>query len=462
MKPSLQLSVSNQLKLTPQLQQAIRLLQLSTIDLRHEIQQQLECNPLLELSANEVFEAPNDPSMDHEDEQNDFQWSTLYGSNSPSRQFNESEYIFESLHCTKDNLHDHLLWQINLTPITDIDKVIATTIIDAIDDNGFLTASLKDIRASLHSKEYPLSIKEIEAVLHLIQRLDPVGCGAQDLAETLLIQLDECAHTVPHPKTTKEIISNHLQLIGQHHYKELLKIYHIDQNTLDSILNTTHHLHPNPGSLISEEKANYVVPDVIIKRLGTEWHSMLNPETLPKLNINTSYTNLINESGSNLDKKFIKENLQDARYFLKGIANRQDTMLKVVKFILSHQKDFFDIGEEAMRPLTLNEVAEALNMHESTISRITTQKYILTPRGVYELKFFFSGHISTTNGDEQSSTSIRALLKKLIGAENPKKPFSDNQLLKLLAEQGINIARRTITKYREAMGIPPSYERKHI
>ncbi|GGI86345.1 RNA polymerase factor sigma-54 [Legionella impletisoli] len=464
MKPSLQLNVSTQLTLTPQLQQAIRLLQLSSIDLRQEILQVLESNPLLEASIDEAYKTSlEEELLDREDEFSDVQWSTLYTTSSTSNsRFNESEYIFENLHCTKESLQEHLLWQIDLTPMSDIDRAIATTLVDAIDDSGFLTLELQDIHKSLNSKELPIDIKEIEAVLHLIQHLDPVGCGAQNLAETLIIQLKHLQESVPYREITEKIIDEHIELLGQHNYQKIKNIYKIDDTILEQVLNNIMHLNPRPGSLITQTEPGYVIPDLIVKKNGNHWQVALNPDTLPQLSINNSYASMIERANNSVENQFLKTNLQEARWLLKGIQSRQDTLLNVARFIVEFQNDFFEYGDEAMKPLILNDVASALDMHESTISRVTTQKYIHTPRGVFELKFFFSSHVSTNSGGECSSTAIRAFIKKLIAAENPQKPLSDNKLVKLIAEQGIKIARRTVAKYREELGIPPSFERKQI
>ncbi|WP_133129976.1 RNA polymerase factor sigma-54 [Legionella yabuuchiae] len=464
MKPSLQLNLSNQLTLTPQLQHAIRLLQLSTIDLRQEIQQVMESNPLLETNVTESYEAAiEDERLEKEDEFSDVEWSTLYTISKASNQrFNESEYIFENLHCTKESLHEHLLWQINLTSMSDVDRAIATTLIDAIDDNGFLTLDLKDIHKSLNSETLPIDLKEIEAVLHLIQQLDPIGCGAQSLAETLILQLRQMQGPITHRELTEKIILEHLDLLGQHNYQKIKKIFNIDDATLEQVLHTIMHLNPRPGSLIAQIETGYVIPDLIVKKNGTHWQVTLNPDTLPQLSINKTYASMIKRANNSVENQFLKTNLQEARWLLKGIQNRQETLLNVAQFIVEVQKDFFELGDEAMKPLILNDVAHALDMHESTISRVTTQKYMHTPRGVFELKFFFSSHVSSCNGGECSSTAIRALIKKIIAAENPQKPLSDSKLVKFLAEQGVDIARRTVTKYREELGIPSSFERKQI
>lgn len=461
MKPSLQFNLTQQLKITPQLQQAIRLLQLSTIDLRQEIQQQLETNPMLESSVEEEKE---DPSFESRKENNedlsDFQWSNLYTPSSPERPFNENEYIFENLHCTTTNLRDHLLWQLNLTSVSDTDKLIGSAIIDAINEDGFLTLSLDELVSSLSNQTPIIEKDEILAVQHLIQHFDPVGCGSHTLQETLLVQLEQLSRNHPLLKITEDIIKNNLQLLAHRNYRQLIKIYKVTEQELNEILEGIHQLNPKPGNVISSSTIEYAIPDLTVKKINNEWEVFLNQGALPTLSINNYYASLIKRAVNTTDVQFLKHNLQDARWFLKSIKSRQDTLLKVARYIVNYQKDFFDAGPEAMKPLILNNVASALEMHESTISRVTTQKFIHTPRGLFELKYFFSSHVSNHKGEECSSTAIRALIKKLIATEDPCKPFSDNKLTEKIAEKGIQIARRTVTKYREAMGIASSSERK--
>ncbi|MFC3908761.1 RNA polymerase factor sigma-54 [Legionella dresdenensis] len=465
MKPSLQLSINQQLTLTPQLQQAIRLLQLSTLDLQQEIQQAVESNPMLELTAPEEKDEPMQEiqqATDAEDEYMDSQWSQLYNSQNKRTSFEELDYNYENLHSTTTNLQDHLSWQLDLTPMSDIDRVIATAIIDAVDDDGFLTISVSELHNSLDSEEHPIDLEEIEAVRHRVQLFDPVGCAAINLAETLLVQLSQLPHTSDDVKLAKRIIQTDIELLGQHNYRQLKKNYQVNESTLDRALKIIQRLNPRPGSLIQQDVTEYIIPDVIVKKISGEWQVMLNQNVLPNLSINNHYASLIQRADNSADNQFLKNNLQEARWFLKSIQSRQETLLKVARSIVDYQADFLEHGEEAMKPLILNDVAMALDMHESTISRVTTQKYMHTPRGVFELKYFFSSHVNTDAGGECSSTAIRAVIKKLIASENRKKPLSDSKIAQLIAEQGIQVARRTVAKYREAMGIRPSNERKSI
>ena len=462
MKPSLQLNISQQLTLTPQLQQAIRLLQLSTIDLQQEIQQIVESNPMLEASPTEEKEEPRLERKGALDDDIDFQWSQLYSNSNKHTNFDDIDVNYENLYSTTTNLQGHLHWQLALTPMSDIDRVIATSIIDAIDDDGFLSLSLAELYASLNCESHPLDLEEIEAVRHRIQYFDPLGCASYTLIETLLIQLAQLPKNDPNVNLAKKIIRSDIELLGQHNYRQLIKNYQVSEIELENALQIIKRLNPKPGSLIQQNVTEYIIPDITVKKIEGRWHVALNPNTLPRLSINNHYASLIQRADNSADNQFLKNNLQEARWFLKSIQSRQETLLKVGRCIVDYQADFLEHGDEAMKPLILNDIALALDMHESTISRVTTQKFMHTPRGVFELKYFFSSHVTTANGGECSSTAIRAVIKKLIAAENRKKPLSDSKIALLIGEQGIKVARRTVAKYREAMGIAPSNERKTI
>lgn len=462
MKPSLQLNISQSLTLTPQLQQAIRLLQLSTLDLQLEIQQAVESNPMLEATPNEEKDEPRDDNRANQDEFADFQWSQLYNSGNKKSNFDDNDYNYDNLHCTTTNLQDHLRWQLELTPMSDVDRAIATTMIDTIDDSGFLTQSIEELHASLDSEAHPIDIEEIEAVRHRLLHFDPVGCAASNLAETLLAQLAQLPETSDDVELAKRIIKDHIGLLGQHNYRLLMKEYQINETVLNRVLQVVQRLNPKPGSIIQQHTTEYVIPDITVKKVDGIWQVLLNQNTLPRLSINDHYASMIQRADNSADNQFLKNNLQEARWFLRSIQSRQETLLKVARCIVDYQADFFEAGDEAMKPLILNDIAQALDMHESTISRVTTQKFMHTPRGVFELKYFFSSHVATSNGGECSSTAIRAIIKKLIAAENRKKPLSDSKLAQMIGEQGIQIARRTVAKYREALSIAPSNERKII
>jgi len=321
---------------------------------------------------------------------------------------------------------------------------------------------LQELHASLNSPAQPLDLEEIIAVKHRIQHLDPPGCGAANLAEALLLQLQELPPSTPHLKLVQQIIADSIDLLGQHNYRQILKDYRIKEEVLEQVMHIIHQLNPKPGNVINAGVTEYTTPDLTVKKIDKTWQVSLNQSSLPRLSINSHYMSLIKRTDNSADNQYLKNNLQEARWFLKSIQSRQETLLKVARYIVDYQQDFLELGDEAMKPLILNDVALALDMHESTISRVTTQKFIHTPRGLYELKYFFSSHVSTAIGGECSSTAIRALIKKLIAGENPNKPLSDHKLATIIGEQGIQIARRTVAKYREAVGIPPSNERKSI
>lgn len=465
MKQSLHARLNQQLKMTPQLQQSIKLLQLSTLELQQEIQHQLDINPLLDVVANEEMDSHHEASMD--DEQADFEWSHLYTIPTVSRTFNQSDYPYESLYCTTISLKDHLLWQLNLTPMTDKDQVIAITLVDAINEDGFLTLPLKELYADLNKIIPSVTAKECEVVRHRLQRFDPIGCCSADLAETLLIQLEQLPQTTPHLELAKEIIQNNLSSLAEHHYAAIIKYHHIDKITLSKALKLIQHLNPRPGSTIQKQSSEYIIPDLMVKRTHQEWCVTLNPAILPKLGINQYYAamakNAKHLSGcNNTDRSFLKYNLQEARFFLKNIQNRQETLLKVAHYIVQFQKAFFESGEQEMKPLILNDVAQALALHPSTISRVTTQKFIHTPRGLFELKYFFSNPVSAKNKRHCSSMSIRARIKQIIAGEKKEKPLSDTKIAELLSQQGVSVARRTIAKYRKLMSIGSANERRSI
>lgn len=461
MKQSLQLSIGQHLTLTPQLQQAIRLLQLSTIDLQQEIQLIVESNPMLEAIPQENKEEI-EPKNITDDGVNDFQWAELYQRTNKHTSFENGDYNFDNLHCATTNLLDHLRWQLELSPMSDIDRAIATAIIDATNSDGFLTMTLAELHASLTSDEHPLDLDEIEVVRHRLQLFDPVGCASFNLIETLVVQLEQLPLDKKLLALAKKIVTEDLELLGQHNYKQIIKNQKVNEQTIHEILKVIQKLNPKPGSLIHEDITEYIIPDLTVKKVNDQWKIYLNQSVLPHLSINNQYASLIQRANNSADNQFLKNNLQEARWFLKSIQSRQETLLKVAKCIMEYQQGFLEFGEESMKPLVLNDIAQALDMHESTISRVTTQKFINTPRGVFELKYFFSSHVSTHAGNECSSTAIRALIKKLISSEDRIKPLSDSKITCLLEKQGIQMARRTVAKYREAMGIAPSNERKII
>lgn len=466
MKPSLQLGLSQQLALTPQLQQAIRLLQLSTLDLQQEIQQALDSNPLLETAPPEEKEehasdAGTQQAHENEDASGaDWHFSDFTGNKRTG--FDDPDFNYDNVYCTTTNLTDHLRWQLDLSPMSDTDRLIAETLIDSTNPDGFLTTPLHELHLSLTSEARPVDLDEIQAVRHRIQQFDPVGCACLTLSETLLVQLNQFRENSESLHLAKALVKEDLELLAQHHYRQLLKRHQVKESLLQEALQLIQSLNPKPGSIIQQEVTEYIIPDVLVKKKNGVWCVRLNQSILPRLSINTQYAGMIQRADNSTDNVYLKNNLQEARWFLKSIQSRQETLLRVAECIVEYQRDFFEHGAEAMKPLILNDVAEALDLHESTISRVTTQKFMHTPRGVFELKYFFSSHVATVNGGECSSTAIRAFIKKLITGENRQKPFSDSKIAVLMGEQGIRVARRTIAKYREAMGIAPSNERKTI
>ncbi|EMW3103789.1 RNA polymerase factor sigma-54 [Escherichia coli] len=476
MKQGLQLRLSQQLAMTPQLQQAIRLLQLSTLELQQELQQALESNPLLEqIDTHEEIdtrETQDSETLDTADalEQKempeelplDASWDTIYTAGTPSG--TSGDYIDDELPVyqgeTTQTLQDYLMWQVELTPFSDTDRAIATSIVDAVDDTGYLTVPLEDILESMGDEE--IDIDEVEAVLKRIQRFDPVGVAAKDLRDCLLIQLSQFDKTTPWLEEARLIISDHLDLLANHDCRTLMRVTRLKEDVLKEAVNLIQSLDPRPGQSIQTGEPEYVIPDVLVRKHNGHWTVELNSDSIPRLQINQHYASMCNNARNDGDSQFIRSNLQDAKWLIKSLESRNDTLLRVSRCIVEQQQAFFEQGEEYMKPMVLADIAQAVEMHESTISRVTTQKYLHSPRGIFELKYFFSSHVNTEGGGEASSTAIRALVKKLIAAENPAKPLSDSKLTSLLSEQGIMVARRTVAKYRESLSIPPSNQRKQL
>ena len=512
MKQTLQLKLGQTLTMTPQLQQAIRLLQLSSLELQTEIQEILETNPMLEAAEdssqtegnedgggdqddnqqqemeardtaneadkaasssadNEEFTAAPETSERELDSGNqdipddlpvDSDWEDTYDSYSSSKgSDNEDTRGMEQPASSGESLSEHLMWQMQLTPFSDTDMVIATAIIDSIDESGFLAGTVEDIYDSLKD-ELDIEEDEVESVLRRIQSFDPPGVGARNLQESMKIQLSYYDPQTPWLEEAKRVINDYFDLLARREFNVLMRRMKLSQQDLQHVISLLQTLTPRPGSQISNEQTEYVVPDVFVRKVKGHWKVELNPEVTPKLSINTLYAGLAQKNSNSNDTAYMKNHLQEARWFLKSLKSRNETLLKVAKCIVDRQREFLEEGDEAMKPLVMHDVAEVVSMHESTISRVTTKKYMHTPRGIYELKYFFSSHVSTASGGECSATAIRAMLKKLIASEEANKPLSDNKLAILLGKQGINVARRTVAKYREAMHIPPSNERKRL
>ena len=519
MKPTLALRMGQQLRMTPQLQQAIRLLQLSTFDLQQEIQDALDSNLMLEEVGPEDQEGEEPTSLDPPAEDTDSDASAEAAANATDTDEGDSDFdepkpdpeidgdtvldTFENLSSdsmsddlpvdsvwedvwddsplpssytdsgeSDDNyidtrnsvapsLQTHLEEQIGLLNLSETDRMIAMTIIDGLDQDGVLTIGVDEILASVPEDE-DVGPEEVEAVLHLIQHLDPVGVAARNLQECLLIQLKQMPEDQPWTRQAIEIVTRHINCLANRDYAQLLRKTRLKENELKTVIELIQSLNPRPGADFAPDDTEYIEPDVIVSKQNGRWLVELNPRSAPRIRVNPEYASLVRRADNSTDNTYLRNHLQEARWFIKSLQQRNDTLLKVATKIVEFQRPFFEYGEQAMKPLVLHDIAKAVSLHESTISRVTTQKYMYTPAGVFELKYFFSSHVSTHSGGEVSSTAIRALIKQLVSDENPRKPLSDSKIATLLAQQNIKVARRTIAKYREALLIPPSNERKQL
>jgi len=496
MKQSLQLRIGQSLTMTPQLQQAIRLLQLSTLELSSEIQEALDSNMMLETvddntsnnttekdsnsdktqnasdnntgdsnqDANSIENKLNEDNTIPDELPVDTVWEDIYDSMShlPTASSAPADTgDMEVVSVTGESLQQHLDWQRELAPFSKTDSIIAQAIIDSINDDGFLAATIEDIHQGLVG-EYDIELDEVAAVLRQVQNFDPPGIAARDLQESLSLQLDQLDGSVDNWEFAKLLVNNHFEQLANRDYALIMRQMKLSEEELKEVVTLVQSLNPRPGSHITDSNPEYVIPDVVVSKHKDKWVVELNPDAAPKIRINNHYASLIKQVNNSSDNTNMKNHLQEARWFIKSLQSRNETLLKVSTSIVNRQLGFLEHGEEAMKALVLHDIAEEVEMHESTISRVTTKKYMHTPRGIFELKYFFSSHVSTTSGGECSATAIRALLKKLIAAENRSKPLSDSKLADILAEQGIKVARRTVAKYREALNIPSSNERKQL
>jgi RNA polymerase sigma-54 factor len=478
MKPTLQTRLGQQLSLTPQLRQAIRLLQLSSVELETEINQALEANPLLEReedAEDDVFtpapegdkpaeQAPAEATADSPDS-DDFgpgespDWSES-SAGGYERRGNGDGDSDEFTVAAPVDLHAHLLWQLRLSHLGPRDLAIGEALVEAINDDGYLEGPLEDIQAAL-SPEITAQAAEIETVLHIIQHFDPVGSGARNLSECLCVQLGLLSADTPALDLARDLCRKHLDALARQGPARLAAQLGLPAADVDQAVALLRTLDPKPGAQVSVGEAEYIAPDAIAYRQGGVWKVTLAAGSLPRLGINRHYEQLIGKA-SREDDSYLRGQLQEARWLIKSLETRADTLLRVAKAITRQQSGFLDHGSEAMRPLTLREVAEELGLHESTISRATTRKYLRTPRGTFEFKHFFSSGIATEHGGSASATAIQAMLRKLIEAENPRAPLSDQRLAEILKADGIPVARRTVAKYREAMNISASNERQRL
>ena len=521
MKPVLALKLGQQLRMTPQLQQAIKLLQLSTFDLQQEIQEALDSNLMLDETNPEESEQDEEPtSLDTPEETIEGQTNEIESSSSESDAVEtddqppppnpeidgesvpdtseqlssdsiaedlpvdsvwedvwddaplpasytasdeNSDNYFENQNSSSVSLQSHLEEQLNLLHLSEIDELIAMLIIDGLDQDGVLTITLDDVLISI-PEEHPEEVEmdEVVAVLHLIQHLDPVGVAARDLRECLTIQLNQLPGTVPWKKEALMVVADYLPYLASRDYAYLIRKTRLKEPELKRVIALIQTLNPRPGADISPSTTEYIEPDVIVTKKNNRWVVELNSKSAPRIRVNADYASMVKRADNSTDNTYLKNHLQEARWFIKSLQQRNDTLLKVSSKIVEYQRGFLEYGEQAMKPLVLHDIAEAVGLHESTISRVTTQKYMHTPAGVFELKYFFSSHLSTHAGGEVSSTAIRALIKKLVTEENPCKPLSDSKIANLLADQGFKVARRTIAKYRESLMIPPSNKRKQL
>ena len=469
MKQSLQLGLSQHLAMTPRLQQAIRLLQLSTLELHTEIQEALDSNLMLELDEDDAPERGAEAEIAPVDIPSelpvDSVWEDIY--DAPPANGNLSKGGLDgtdlvALRAQTESLKDRLHWQMALMRLSDTDRVIAVALIDAVDDDGYLALSLEDIHHSVDPLRREVTPEEIEAVLRQIQTLDPPGVAARGLDECLAIQLRQLPPDTEWRDAALIVVTEHIQALASKSYTRIMAALGLGKDELQCVIDLILSLSPRPGAAVEASAPEYVVPDVFVRREQGAWKVELNPDASPRLRINAHYANLIQRTDDSADNNTLRSHLREARWFIKSLLNRGETLLKTATCIVERQNGFLEHGEEAMKPMVLADVAQAIGMHESTISRVTTRKYMHTPRGVFELKYFFSSHVRTDSGSEASSTAIRAVLRKLVAAEDPARPLSDQKLKEILSEQGIRIARRTVAKYREAMAIPSSTERKSL
>jgi RNA polymerase sigma-54 factor len=471
MKHSLQLKLSQHLTLTPQLQQSIRLLQLSTVELNQELERYLAENPLLEREdlegeAGAAAPAPpgDAPAAQAEAEPPAAADDTASYGDEPvagHRRDDEDREDFMQLAAAEPTLQESLIRQLQLTALSERDKRVALLVVAHLDGDGYLTAGPEELFEAGAAEISDLEAEEIRIAVRQVQNLEPVGVGARDLAECLALQLRALDPATPHRGQALELVSRHLDVLAARDFNKLRRLLGVTEDELREIRALVLTLDPKPGRSWGEGDVRYVVPDVTVRKIGGRWVAQLNRDAMPRLRINKMYADLLQASRDNGGRNLAGQ-LQEARWLIKNVQQRFDTILRVTQAIVDRQKNFFEHGEVAMRPLVLREIAEAVGLHESTISRVTTQKYMLTTRGIFELKYFFGSHVATDTGGACSSTAIRALIKQLVAAEDGRKPLSDHRISDILAQQGIQVARRTVAKYREAMHIQPASMRKSI
>lgn len=458
LKPTLQLKIGQTLTMTPQLQQAIRLLQLPVLDLSAQIQDALEENIMLEMEdLPDVPKTSAETTAEIETIRAEDSWQSSSMERIQDGGWNgEGRPINDFADQSGQSLREHLLWQLELEDFTPREALIGEVLIDAINDDGYLTTKLEEI-ADFIDEEAGISIEEVEKALAKVQRLDPVGIGARSLSECIVLQLRQLALSTPGVELAAQMAIDHLPQIANQEYGEIRRALRTSEEAFEVALALVKSCNPKPGLAVSPAAAEYVIPDVFVRKVDGRWQVEVSASGIPRLSVNQQYAKLLRGSG---DHAALRTQLQEARWLVRSLEIRNETLMKVASCIVARQMEFLERGDEAMKPLVLRDVAESIGMHESTISRVTTNKYMHTPRGVFEFKYFFSSHLSTVDGEDQSSTSVRAKIRKLIGAENPAKPLSDSKIANILADEGITVARRTVAKYREAMKISSSSDRK--
>lgn len=478
MKPTLQLRLGQSLTLTPQLRQAIRLLQLSSVELETEINQALESNPLLDRPDDQPSDEPDDREQsdreriadespestaepaqeaDYADLEQDWSLSDSYSGALGSGSSSDSD-LDERQEARPETLGEHLIWQLGLTPLSDKDQAIGLILIDALDSDGYLRESEEALIATLASS-WQVTREEIEAVRHLIQHFDPIGVASRDLADCLGVQLRMLSADTPGRDLALRLVVECLDTLPKQSTEKLAHRLGTDVEEVGCALDLLRSLDPRPGGQLSPSAPEYVVPDAIAYRHHGQWHVRLGSASAPRLGINRHYQSLI-ATASREDAGYLRGQLQEAKWLIRALETRAETLIKVARYIVEHQSAFLDHGPEAMRPLVLRQVAEDVGLHESTISRVTTRKFLDTPRGTFELKYFFSSALATEDGGAASSTAIQAMIRRLVDAEDACRPLSDARLTEELKREGVTVARRTVAKYREAMNIPSSSERQ--
>jgi RNA polymerase sigma-54 factor len=479
MKHSLQLRLSQHLTLTPQLQQSIRLLQLSTLELNQELERFLQENPLLErdeaageqpsatpgLNGAATDGSPSEVATTPAEENQSAPEGDLFssGQESPygsgSREDGDDD-DYPQLAAESPTLRAHLISQLSLMNLSERDRTLLTLLVECLNDDGYMTQELAEISAML-PEELDVAPEELQIALMHLQHCEPTGVGARNLGECLRLQLQALPPSTPFRTEALDVVCNHLDALAARDFNRLKKVLHCDDTCLRGVQKLIISLNPRPGREYGSDDTRYVIPDVIVRKLKGVWVAALNPDAMPKLRINRLYADILSRARS-AGAQQLSSQLQEAKWLIKNVQQRFDTILRVAQSIVDRQRHFFEHGEVAMRPLVLREIAEALDLHESTVSRVTTQKFMHTPRGIFELKYFFGSHVTTESGGSASSTAIRALIKQLVSSENSRKPLSDSQISEILGQQGIVVARRTVAKYRESMQILPVNLRKTL